>query len=294
MARFLPTDRSGVSNWIVLIALVVVVVTALGAYYTYFVPKPGAAPLQAQPGDQLQVSYIGYFQDTGRVFDTSNASVARENASWPKAASFTWRATWSSLSFTIAGNSSTGTIKGFDLGVRGMSVGQTKIIVVPPDLGYGSADPSLVFVHHLLESVPVHATMNTSVFTTTYGEAPISGSNVSDPVYHWPVQVSVANGIVTITNSPVPGQLLNVYGKWPATVMGIDDSANNGTGAISIQNRLDASTVDAIGGTSPDGKTFYISAVDTTAGTYTLNFNREVVGRTLVFQVTVLQIVRIV
>jgi FKBP-type peptidyl-prolyl cis-trans isomerase 2 len=293
MARFLPSDRAGVSNWVILISLVVIVAAALGAYYTFFVPRGGPAPLQAQPGDQLQVAYIGFFQDTGRVFDTSNASVARDNASWPKAVSFGWRGSWTPLSLTVSGNASSGTIKGFDLGVRGMSVGQTKNIVVPPELGYGPMDPSLVFVHHLLESVPVHATMNVSVFTSTYGEAPNSGSNVSDPIYRWPVQVSVANDIVTITNSPVPGQALNVYGHWPGTVLTIDDAANNGTGVISVQSHLNPSAVDVIGGNA-NGKAFYISAVDTAAGTYTLNFNREVVGRTLVFQVTLLQITRTV
>lgn len=294
MAQLLRRDASGVSNWVILLILVVIVAVALGAYYTYFIPRGGAAPLQAQPGDQLQVSYVGYFQDTGRVFDTSILSVAQDNASWPKAAQFAWRATWSSLTFTVGGNGSSGTIRGFDSGVRGMQIGQTKTIVIPPASGYGAMDLSLVIIHHLFESVPVRITMNATTFSSVYGETPISGSNVSDPVYHWPAEVSVANGIVTVTNSPYPGEALRVYGAWPANVVSIDDSADNGTGAIWFQNHLEPSAVDAIGGTAPGAKTFYISAVDPTAGTYTVNFNKEVVGRTLVFQVTLLQISRIV
>ena len=294
MARALLPDRSGVSNWVVLIVLIIVVGATLGAYYVYVIPKAGPAPLQAQPGDQLQVSYIGYFQDTGRVFDTSLLSVAQDNATWPKAVSFAWRAAWSSLSFTVGGNASSGTIKGFDYGVRGMMIGQTKVITVTPDLGYGPMDSTLVFVHRLTETIPVHVTMNATTFSSTYGETPTSGSNVTDPVYHWPAQVYVANGIVTVTNSPTPGGTVRAYNEWPVTVVSVDDTADNGTGAITIQNHLDPSAIDALGGPAPNGKTFYISAVDLSAGTYTLNFNREVVGRTLVFQVTVLSITRVV
>ncbi len=290
MVRSLPRDESAVSGWILLLALVVAVAVVLGAYYVYFTPKPGPTPLVAQLGDSIHIGYIGTFQESGLVFDTSDASVGKDNASYPKAFSFSWRATWTPLSFTIGDGS---VIKGFDQGVRGLSEGQATTIVVPPSLGYGNADPSKIFVHKLLESVPVRATMNESAFATYYKATPVTGAQVTDPVYGWPVTVDVLNGIVTVTNSPVPGQTVQPYGAWTATVVSIDDTANNGTGAIWIQNHLEPVQVDLVGATATNGQKFYLSAVDLNAGTYALNFNRQVVGRTLVFQVTVIQIGRI-
>ena len=50
---------------------------------------------------------------------------------------------------------------------------------------------------------------------------------------------------------------------------------------------LDASTVDRVGQRSAGGAVvFTVTAVDLNAGTYTLNFNSPVKGRTLIFHVT--------
>lgn len=289
MVHPLRRNTFGVSNWIILLVLVVVVAVVLGAYYAFVVPKAGPVPLVAQPGDTVTVSYIGYFQDTGRVFDTSLLSAEKDNASWPKAAQFAWRAAPANLTFTIGQGT---VVAGFSDGVIGMRIGDTKSIVVPPALGYGAMDMSQVVVHDIVEQVPVRLTMNQSTFSTTYGSTPVSGSDVSDPVYHWTAQVTILNGVVTVVNSPTPGETVRAYGLWPATVLRIDDTADNGTGVIWIQNHITPDAVDAFGATLPDGRQFYVYAVDPTAGTYTLNFNKQVVGRTLVFQATMLQISR--
>ena len=289
MVHALRREDSAVSNWVILLVLVVVVAVVLGAYYTFLVPKAGPAPLKVQPGDNLIVAYIGYFQDTGYVFDTSLASIAMDNASWPKAAQFSWRTTWSNLTFTDGAGT---VVKGFDDGIIGMQQGETKTIIVPPALGYGPMDMSKIFVHSVVEAIPVRVTMNATAFQSTYGESAVSGSNVSDPVYRWTAQVTILNGIITVTNSPSPGETVMAYGLWPATVLSIDDTANNGTGVIWIQNHITPAAVDALGATLPNGSEFYVYAVDPSAGTYTLNFNKQVVGRTLVFQATVLHISR--
>lgn len=290
MVQRLSRDTSAVSGWVLLIALIIAVVVVLGAYYAYFTPGATPTTIFAGQGDSIHIDYVGTFQETGLVFDTSNESVARDNASYPKAFSFTWHSSWTPLSFTVGDGS---VIKGFDNGVRGLAQGQSTTISVPPALGYGAADPSKIFVHKLLESVPVRATMNESAFAAYYRASPVSGSQVLDPIYNWPVLVEDVNGIVTITNSPVPGQTVHPYRLWTGTVTSVDDTAANGTGEIWIQNALDASRVDIVGGTAPNGLQFYLSAVDAVAGTYTVNFNRQVVGRTLVFQITVVQLGRI-
>ncbi len=287
MARPLAHDASGLSDWIVLLALVIAVAVVLGAYYVVFTPTPPAAPKLAGLGDTVYIDYIGSFQNDNLVFDTSIQSAAADNASYPKAYSFAWRASFSPLQFTIGDGS---VIKGFDEGVRGLAQGQTATIAVPQDLGYGPADTTKIYTYPLVQTSPVRVTMNQTAFQSYYGEPPVSDSNVTDPVYGWSVQVSVLSGFVVVTNSPYPSEPIRPFGKWNAVVLSVDDTANNGTGLITIQNHLDPSLVDRVGGSDPLRGTFYLSAVDPLAGTFTLNFNKQVVGRTLVFQVTLVKL----
>ena len=288
MVRPLARDPSAISDWIVLLALVIAVAVVVGAYYVVFTPAPITAPQTAQAGDTVYIDYIGYFANDNLVFDTSLQSVAADNVSYPKAYSFAWRSAWQNLQFNIGDGS---VIKGFDDGVRGLSEGQSTTVTVPSSLGYGAANPSLIFVHDLVETVPVRQTMNQSAFESYYGQAPVSATNVSDPVYGWSATVSILNGQIVVTNSPYPGEAIRPYGAWPANVLSIDDTANNGTGTITIQNHIDPSMIDKVGGKAPNGQTFYLSAVDLTTGRYTLNYNKQVVGRTLVFQITLVRLV---
>jgi FKBP-type peptidyl-prolyl cis-trans isomerase 2 len=280
-------DESAISDWIVLLALIVVVAVVLGAYYIVFTPAAPAPVKRAAPGDTVYIDYVGYFETDNLVFDTSIQSVAQDNATYPKAFSFSWRTSYSNLQFTIGDGS---VIKGFDQGVRGMAVGQSTVVDVPQELGYGAADPSKIFTFPLVQTFPVHQTMNESAFSAYYGQGAVSNTNVSDPIWGWSVQVSILNGFVNVTNSPYPSEVLHPYDQWSAVVLSVDDSANNGTGLITIQNRLDAGMVDKIGGKSPAGDTFYLSAVDVSGETYTLDYNKQVVGRTLVFQVTLVRL----
>src|SRR5438309_1559556 len=157
MAHRLARDEAGLSTLCSLIVALLVVVASLAVYFVYLVPKFAPARSLAQRGDTVQVDYVGTF-DNGLVFDTSLASVASDNASYPKAFSFSWRSPWSPLSFTIGANP-LAVIQGFDSGVQGLAVGDAKTLVVPPDLGYGPTDPSQIFVKPLFENVPVHVTM---------------------------------------------------------------------------------------------------------------------------------------
>lgn len=289
MVHPLSRDRAAVSNWIVLLVLVIVVAGVLGVYYAYFTPKAGAPTLYVQLGDKITVDYIGTFQTSGRVFDTSNTSVAKDNATYPKAFSFSWRSSWTPLSFTVGDRS---VIPGFDEGVRGLPQGGADTIAVTQDQGYGPADPTKVFVHKLLESVPEKTVYDPTSFFAYFKTNPVSGSTVADPVWGWPDYVGVAGSVVTVTASPALNQRIRPYDAWTATVVSIDSFADNGTGVIQVQHDLTPSMVDAVGGTVSGTQTFYLADVDPAAGTYTLSFNREVVGRTLLFQATIVSITR--
>ena len=90
----------------------------------------------ARPGQTVTVHYVGVNYKGGKQFD----------ASWDRGEPF---------SFPLGAGQ---VIKGWDLGVAGMKVGGRRMLVIPPDLGYGpqgqppviKPNETLVFVIDLL------------------------------------------------------------------------------------------------------------------------------------------------
>lgn len=291
MARSLVRDEEGLSTLWSFVGVLILVIAILGVYYGYVVPKIAPPPIRAQTGDTVHVNYVGTFASDSLVFDTSLRSIAQDNASYPKAFSFSWHSTWSPLSVTIG---SGGVVKGFDLGVQGLAEGESKTVIVPPELGYGPADPAKFVVKPLLEPVVVRLTMNATDFLLAYHTPAVSGTNVTDPLWGWSATVSVADTVVTVTNSPVLGQIVRPYHAWNAQVVSIDDAKNAGQGEILVRHQLDRSLVDRVGLRDANGKVvFVVTSVDLNAGTYTLNYNDPTKGRVLVFQVTMVAISRL-
>jgi FKBP-type peptidyl-prolyl cis-trans isomerase len=85
----------------------------------------------AEDGDEVTVNYLGENWDGGTEFDTSFGK--------------------DPFKFTLGEG---GVIKGWDQGVKGMKVGGRRLLIIPPDLGYGEtgqgasipANSTLVFV----------------------------------------------------------------------------------------------------------------------------------------------------
>jgi peptidylprolyl isomerase len=97
--------------------------------------KEGTGP-PVQAGQTATVQYVGVNFDGGKQFD----------ASWDRGEPF---------SFAVGGGQ---VIPGWDQGVQGMKVGGRRLLVIPPDLGYGpdgqppviKPNETLVFVIDLL------------------------------------------------------------------------------------------------------------------------------------------------
>jgi peptidylprolyl isomerase len=97
--------------------------------------REGTGPA-AKPGDTVSVQYVGVNYKGGKQFD----------ASWDRGEPF---------SFPLGSGQ---VIKGWDLGVAGMKVGGRRLLIIPPDLGYGpqgsppviKPNETLVFVVDLL------------------------------------------------------------------------------------------------------------------------------------------------
>jgi peptidylprolyl isomerase len=95
------------------------IVTPTGAPPTKLVIKDivkGKGP-KAKPGDTLTMQYVGYSWSNGQKFD----------ASWDRGQAFPFQ-----LGAGMV-------IPGWDQGMAGMRKGGRRLLVIPPDLGYGEA-----------------------------------------------------------------------------------------------------------------------------------------------------------
>lgn len=88
----------------------------------------------AAPSDTVDVRYVGTLYSDGTLFDSS------------------WRSGPEPVSFPLAG-----VVPGFAQGIEGMQPGGRRVIVIPPELGYGArgtgpipANSTLVFVVDLV------------------------------------------------------------------------------------------------------------------------------------------------
>lgn len=288
---------------IVLIAVLMVSASSVAVLlYTGSQSNQGPTAEVVVNGDLVKVNYIGRLDD-GRVFDTSLWDVASNDALYPKSLSFNLRAqsAYIPLQFTVGAGQM---IAGFDQGVLGMSVGETKVITVPPDEGYGDMNASLLFTMPLLVLAPVYETTNYTTFYSTYSEVPKAGMVVQDPLYGWDILVVDANSksdTVLLMNKPMEvGQKFAVYGEpdsapptgWYAEVVSYDSTADGGNGIIEMRNLLTSADAGMVEGYDlSKGLTFYVDMVDESAGTFRMNYNSELLGKTLYFTVTLVDII---
>lgn len=308
-------------SWIPYAVVAVVAILAgagLGLYIHYH-NAPGHPPSvrTVQLGDNVTVNYVGVFgsgPQAGKVFDTSLYSVAWNDSSWPKSLEYAPRGTTlksfspldvhvgpntPSSGYTLGNLSFISVVPGFWEGLLGLPGNQTSAISVPPSLGYGSGDPGCYATRPLVQTLPVVVTVGKANFTSSYpGITPQTGSTFTDPHYHWTDFVLSSNlTSVTFENQPSIGWTASPAG-WPVEVTAINSTAN-GTGTITLHNELGAIDAGHVLGTlfqgtapcsSGTSSTFIVSSVDLLNGTYTEDFNREVDGQTLIFLVTVIDI----
>jgi FKBP-type peptidyl-prolyl cis-trans isomerase 2 len=275
---------------VTLTVAIALIVVSLGGYFIYsnHTQDPaGEDSITVQTGYTVSVNYIGMFQN-GKVFDTSIESAGNNDALYPKALSYERRTAYSPLNFTVGGGQM---VKGFDTGVIGMYVGETKDIVVQPADGYGLPVQQQIKTKPLVEVIPVYQFgVSLSNFTDTYQVAASTGVVVKDKHWGWNVSVysvdSVAN-TVTLKNMPEIGMSVMPYGGWSCKVVSVDESADGGIGEISLRNMLTSANANATMGTDANGQDFRVTYVDVAGGTFVADYNKEVVGQVLVFRVTV-------
>ncbi len=249
-------------------------------------------------GDYVTVDYTGKVDINGvmRTFDTSLWTVATNNVTYPKTCWFSAssESTYTTLKFYVGKGT---VVTGFDQGVLGMKVGETKIIQIPASQGYGNMVASELTTFNINDSVPIYVTTTVAKFYTDFGVTAVNGLTVNHPIYEWPVTVLSVDsnaGTVLYQNQPTLNASYLVYHSssvsepsgWNITVTSIDSRANSGAGLIQFHHEISNSDSWGIQGYDHSDNLFILINVNETAGTAVMNFNSPLKGQTMVFSVT--------
>ncbi|HUZ79295.1 MAG TPA: hypothetical protein VMV28_01550 [Thermoplasmata archaeon] len=304
------------SYWPLAVFMAIVIVAASGAgAYLYYHSKlsPTKPLLSVELGDNVTVNYVGYFgsgPQAGAIFDTSLWSVAN-NSNLKKSLEFANRgsqAAYTPLGVHVGPTAPSGgyvvhnttfntVITGFWKGMLGMTGNVSKWISIPPSLGYGNGQAGCYQSSPLVYTIPATNLIALSTFHTQYPNATAAtGAQFADPQYGWTDFVLSANASwVVVQYHPTLGQLASPYG-YPEQVTNIS-TASGGAGTITLTSLLAPSQAGLVLGKLPSSAStvcsankFIVSSISPATNTQVWNFNAEVMGQTLVFVVTVLNI----
>lgn len=288
----LSKDVAGAVNVLLIVLIGVLMVSASTVVIVLYQggQSEGSSSDLVTVGQTIQVDYIGKLTD-GRVFDTSNYSIAINDAAYPKTLSFTLRdqTSYTQLSFEVGGGQ---LIAGFDSAVVGMRIGETKAVTLTSDEAYGPMDLAKLVTFDLTETVPLLETFTSAQFTAEYGVGPVAGLTVTDPSWNWPVTVleyNTQSDRVVVKNTPTVDTEYHINGDsttgWDVLVTDIDSTSD----LITLEHQLVDADSDYIMGVDGTG-TFFITQVDVENGTAVKNYNSELLGKSLVFIITIFAI----
>lgn len=259
-------------------------------------------------GDTISVNYTGSLLD-GKVFDTNIESVAKEHD--------IIKPEYVPLKFKVG---EPGMIKGFDEGVVGMKVGETKKFTVSPENGYGLVKPELINIYDIIENVSAKETTFPRIFEvpieqfeTTFGP----GHNKSDTVLYPGTNINLT--IINISSSVSLSydlkrdfQIYSQNSPWNMTVVNVNATnvtikpsvKKNDTIQFPLDQFQKMPWTSTVIGVTDDNITIRHNAIPETTvqtmfGTMTVKFNEtsftldrnnELAGKILIFNVTLLSI----
>lgn len=259
-------------------------------------------------GDRIQADYVGRLED-GSIFDTSIQGVAE------KAGIYNPRKAYQPLNFTVGGEGGLPEVlEGFDSGVIGMKIGGTKTIVIPPEKGYGQRDPKRINIFPRIEEVPLTTVfpkkfnMIMEDYQATFQQRAKIGDMVQLP------RTSINLTVINITDINVTlnynlkmGDVIRVTGSpWNDIVLKVDlenitirhDVKKNQTlptmmpwniTVINISDKNMTLKHNPIPNTTIQTY-FGVARVSFNETSMIFDYNHELAGKTLIFNVTVLSV----
>lgn len=292
--RSLTNSKSGAKNLVAIFIVVVLLASTVGAF-VLITGDTSASGAEVKIGSKVKVDYVGKLPN-GEVFDTSLLSVAKDNVTNPKSPLFTYRgdSLYTPFELTVGAG---GAIQGFEYGILGLKVGESRTLTIPTSQGYGESDPAKIVTIQLTEEIPVYETMTAAQFKSAYGETATSQRIYTDPIYGWQIRVISVDTVkdeVLVRNEPVDGATYRAYALSTDASYGWDILVERNGATITVHHQLasadagEAKGYDKADGTS--GTKFVVKSVDTAAGTAVIDKNSETVGVVLTFEVTIVSI----
>ena len=264
--------------------------------------EEGDETLYVREGDEVSVDYTGYFLgpngELGAVFDTSVGNVAR-NDTIPKSPAFMERETYDDLTFTVVAEGEKGdVVSGFNEGVKGMKVGETKQVTVPPSLGYGRSNEDLILSLNSTQKIEMRESISTESFNKMFDMVDLKNdTHFIHPFWGWNVEIiDHTPTSVTIMNKPTYGVSYQGF-PWNTTVTDLSTGRNTITLSHQTQE-ITRNTKVIFPSLIPYDMEWFENAessaekppnegfVTASGGEIIIDFNQMVVGKTLVFQIT--------
>ncbi len=166
----MKAEKEDMKYYIGIVALAAILVGVL-----FITSMEGSAVVEM--GDTVQVDYTGKLPD-GTVFDTSDPEVAKSAGDYQEGRPY------QPLTVVMGANT---VIKGFEDGLLGMKVGESRTLTIAPEDGYGPSDPTKIDVVPQLEDISATQTFDREIevpgiqFNMTFGTENDVGDTVTVP-----------------------------------------------------------------------------------------------------------------
>jgi FKBP-type peptidyl-prolyl cis-trans isomerase 2 len=225
-----------------------------------FVRPPGPVTGAVKSGDVVQVLYTGKYEN-GSVFDSGNITFRVNNSE---------------------------VIRGFDEAVINMKVGDKKTVTIAPANAYGFPDPNKILIIPLTTELNRTQNITEQAFNLTFNVPPVVNSTYRVEGMAWYVRVmSINNGTVLMANEPING-----------TSFDLKDSLGNkyGIGTIDVEGekiivRYHPTIGSVVTSVTGLGSVSVGRITSANATDMSIDFNSPLAGKTLVFDITLLNVI---
>ena len=294
--------------------VIVIIIIAIVGYFGYnFVKdyresekeKEARAKLFIEDGDKITFECTGIIGDSNKIFYTTEASKA-ENPDLLKTVNFLFLS--DDPQTAVVGEELSSLFnKGFTEKIYNLQIGDEVTFKVTPDKGYGWPNESLIRKIPINDVVPLYEKVPTESFQLTYNPEDIPlyiGQRYVHPYWNWPIElVEINNDTIKYRNDPSIDFEITVL-PWPAEITGISEKDNK----LFLTHKPDKttlhSTLDPLELLEYDSSFNDIQTVQTDLNIgfvdgiiinvdddyITIDFNDERAGKTLYYEVKILNI----
>jgi FKBP-type peptidyl-prolyl cis-trans isomerase 2 len=302
-------ERSAVDAFAALVVVLIIIAGVMGVLlYTHMTQEPHESPdiLRVERGDEVEFTYTGYLMNT-LVFETMLEDVAIDNDTYPKSLLYEWPedGVFGAIPFVVGDglphytfDDMAGHGEVLEDAMLGMQENQSKTVTVNPEQGFGDVDPAKIMTLSLTETRDMEEVMAWGDFGDRFGTPPVVNATFIDPIWGWDVRVTnLQSGSldpeVVVVNLPEVDDIVSPYQGFQSKVISVEYGANEGIGEIVIEHLLDSGDVNKVMGVSPhDEGRFMVVGVNQAAGTFVADFNSEKAGANLLYEISIVSIVK--